>query len=259
MSIPLPGKTIVITGASSGIGMSTARACVRAGMHCVITARRENKLQTLANELGDACTVVVGDVTTDGFNQHLLEESGDVYAIFANAGHGLDQAILETDLSQFRELFNLNVFSAVELASLAGKQMEQRGEGHILFCASCLSKFATPQHGAYCASKSALEAVAKSMRMELPSKKMFVSTVHPIGTRTEFFDASAMRSGMQQSDFEKQAPSLLMQPPERVAKAVVHCLKKPKPEVWTSMSMRLISTAFSAFPRVASTLTKRFS
>ena len=100
-----------------------------------------------------------------------------------------------------RDLFELNVFAAIELASLAAMQMQSKGEGHILLCTSCLSKFATPYHGAYCASKSALEAFAKSMRMELKPDHIYVSTVHPIGTRTEFSDSSAKRSGKSESDF----------------------------------------------------------
>jgi hypothetical protein len=259
MKAPLEGKTILITGASSGIGAATARKCVQAGMQCVITARREEKLKTLSQELGDSCSFVVGDVTEDGFNEHLLEQSGDVYAVFANAGHGLDQTTLEYDHNQFRDLFNLNVFAAVELTALAAKQMAKNNRGHILLCASCLSKFATPSHGAYCASKTAIEAFATSTRMELKHKNIFVSTVHPIGTRTEFFDASATRSGKDGSAFEAQTPSWLMQPPEKVANAIVRCLHRPKPEVWTSTAMRLLSTVFAASPRLASTIITRFS
>jgi short-subunit dehydrogenase len=259
MKVPLEGKTILITGASSGIGTATAKACTKAGMRCVITSRREQKLKSLSQELGDSCSFVVGDVTEEGFNEHLLEQAGDVYAVFANAGHGLDQTTLEYDHNQFRDLFNLNVFAAVELASLAAKQMTKNKSGHILLCASCLSKFATPSHGAYCASKSAVEAFAKSSRIELKHKNIFVSTVHPIGTRTEFFDASATRSGKGGSTFESQTPSWLMQPPEKVANAIVRCLHRPKPEVWTSTAMRLLSTVFAASPRLASTIITRFS
>lgn len=259
MSVSLKGKTILITGASSGIGAATARACVDAGMKCVITARREDRLHQLASELGEQCVPIVGDVTQTGFNQHLLEQSGEVYAVFANAGHGIDQKIVDSNMSQFRGLFELNLFAAVELASLAARQMVELHRGHILLCASCLSKFATPQHGAYCASKSALEAVAKSMRIELKKDSVYVSTVHPIGTRTEFFDRSAMLSGKEISEFASQSPSWLMQPPEKVAKAVVRCLKRPRPEVWTCLPMRLISTVFTAFPRLAGMATQRLS
>ncbi len=259
MSISLEGKTIVITGASSGIGEATAKACVEAGMRCVITARREEKLKSLANQIGENCVAIPGDVTSEGFNKHLLDESGDVYAVFANSGHGLDQAIFDCNMDQFRELFELNVFAAVELASLASQQMVANNSGHILFCASCLSKFATPKHGAYCASKSALEAVAKSMRMELKKNSVYISTVHPIGTQTEFFHASALRSGKETSSFNSQSPSWLMQPSEKVADAVVRCLRRPKPEVWTNTTMRLLSTVFAASPRLASTIITRFS
>ncbi|MBT4530455.1 MAG: SDR family NAD(P)-dependent oxidoreductase [Phycisphaerae bacterium] len=259
MSIPLEGKTILITGASSGIGAATARACIAAGMKCVITARREDRLKTLCTELGGSCSYIAGDVTEEGFNQHLLDESGEVYAIFANAGHGLDQKIVDNNMEQFKELFRLNVFSAVELASLATKEMVKRKSGHIILNASCLSKFSVPHNSAYCGSKAAVEAIAKSMRIELKKNKVFVSTVHPIGTKTEFFKESSSRSGTEFSDFEKNSPAWLMQSPEKVADAVVRCLRRPKPEVWTSLPMRLISTLFTAFPRASGVTVNKFS
>ena len=67
-------------------------------MECVITARRKGELDALAGELGDACTAIVGDVTDEGFNQQLIEESGDLYAVYANAGHGIDQAVAGCDM-----------------------------------------------------------------------------------------------------------------------------------------------------------------
>jgi hypothetical protein len=261
MSLSLQGKTILITGASSGIGAATATACVTQGMRCVITARREDRLNTLADELGELCVPIAGDVTERGFNERLLEEAGDVYAVFVNAGHGLDQEMIDCSLDQFRgfrDLFELNVFAAVELASLAAHRMVENKSGHILLCASCLSKFATPQHGAYCASKSALEAVAKSMRMELKNSGVYVSSVHPIGTTTEFFENSASRSGVLESEFTRQVPSWSMQSPDKVAKAVVRCLRKPKPEVWTSLPMRGVSTFFAAFPSFSQRIIRRF-
>ncbi len=252
MAIDLRGRTIVITGASSGIGAATARACAEAGMRCVITARRRDRLDAIANELGDMCRVIPGDVTDPSINEELL--SCKPYAVFANAGHGLEQVMVDCDMPQFRELFEVNLFAAVELASQAAKQMVDQREGHILLCASCLSKFTIPQHAAYCASKSAMESVARGMRMELKSAGVHVTSVHPIGTRTEFFDTSAALSGRNHSDFIERTPKMFMQPPRRVAAAVVRCLRRPRPEIWTSHSMRLVSTLFSAFPRLAQAL-----
>jgi len=252
-------KTVLITGASSGIGEATARACARAGMNVVLTARRRKQLEALQEELGGTCKIIVGDVTDDGFNEKLLRASGNIDAVFINAGHGIDQDTLEMNMNDVRSLFELNVFAAIELASLCAKQFKKHGSGHIILCASCLSKFATPSHGAYCASKSAIEAFAKSMRMELKPSNIHVSTLHPIGTRTEFFNSSASRSGTEQSSFEERAPSWLMQSPDRVANAVVKCLRKPKPEIWTSLFMRTVSTLFSAFPRIAQFFASRFA
>ena len=107
MSIALAKKRILITGASSGIGAATAKACIAAGMECIITARRKDKLDALAGELGNACTAIVGDVTDEGFNQQLIEESGDLYAVFANAGYGIDQAVAGCDMHDVRALFKL--------------------------------------------------------------------------------------------------------------------------------------------------------
>ena len=110
MKVSLEGKSILITGASSGIGAATAHACVNAGMKCIISARREGLLKSLATDLGELCTYIAGDVTEEGFNKHLLNEAGDVYAIFANAGHGLNQKMINCDMKQLHELFELNFF-----------------------------------------------------------------------------------------------------------------------------------------------------
>jgi short-subunit dehydrogenase len=95
--------------------------------------------------------------------------------------------------------------------------------------------------------------------MELKQHSVHVSTVHPVGTHTEFFDVSALRSGKEKDDFSSQSPSWLMQPSEKVANAIVRSLRKPRPEVWTSLPMRLVSTTFTAFPRFASTIVSKFS
>ncbi len=259
MTTAAQGKTILITGASSGIGKATARVCVQSGMNVVLNARRRKKLEALQEELGSTCKIIVGDVTEEGFNEQLLRASGTIDALFINAGHGIDQDTLNMNMNDVRNLFELNVFAAIELASLYAKKFKEQGSGHIILCASCLSKFATPSHGAYCASKSALEAFSKSMHMELKPSGIHVSTLHPIGTRTEFFNSSASRSGKAYSSFEERTPTWLMQSPERVANAVIKCLHNPKPEIWTSVFMRIVSTLFSAFPRVAQFFALRFS
>jgi short-subunit dehydrogenase len=89
------------------------------------------------------------------------------------------------------------------------------------------------------------------MRIELAPRKIHVASVHPIGTWTEFSDAAARRSGKGAGEREGHTPGMFMQPPERVARAVIKCLKRPKPEVWTSFSARMFAGVLTMSPRFA--------
>ena len=77
-----------------------------------------------------------------------------------------------------------------------------------------------------------------------------MSSVHPVGTRTEFFEASARRSGKPEYSAKvvQNTPGFLMQPPEKVARAVVRCLRRPRPEVWTSFSTRFAAGLMTIWP-----------
>jgi short-subunit dehydrogenase len=90
------------------------------------------------------------------------------------------------------------------------------------------------------------------MRFELEPHGIEVSSVHPVTTMTEFFEQSAARSGLNASGRKvpDHAPKLFVQPPERVARAIVACLKRPRSEVWTSLLVRLSAGVITAFPWV---------
>src|SRR5690606_27161512 len=106
------------------------------------------------------------------------------------------------------------------------------GLRHMLVCSSSAAEFAPPLYAVYAATKAAQDMVCGAMRAELRGEELTVSSVHPVGTRTGFFDA-AQRSGSQAADpVLLNTPEMFMQSPETVAKAVVRCLRRPKPEVW---------------------------
>jgi short-subunit dehydrogenase len=116
---------------------------------------------------------------------------------------------------------------------------------------------AIPGYGAYCATKAAQWHVGRAMRHELKPLGIHVSTVHPIGTRTEFSQEVQRRSGGG-GDIVSNTPKAFIQPPERVARAVVACLRRPRTEVWTSLPGRLGLGALSTFPRLADHALDRF-
>ncbi|MCB9838653.1 MAG: SDR family NAD(P)-dependent oxidoreductase [Phycisphaeraceae bacterium] len=259
--IDLRDRSIVITGASSGIGRATAIECARAGMRVVAAARRPDRLDALVGAIhaqggqaqpfvvdvrdADACTAMI-EFTIDRF--------GACDTVFANAGVTLGKPTHETTDSQLRELFEINVFGSMNAVRPAVHRMIERGSGHLLFCSSVLALLSVPNHGAYTATKAAQHHLARAIRAELHGTGVHVSTVHPIGTRTELFEAAANKHGQY---LAHDPPKWLTQSPERVARAVLRCLKKPRPEVWTSQPARLAAALSNATPRLTDAIVRR--
>ncbi|MDP7070845.1 MAG: SDR family oxidoreductase [Phycisphaerales bacterium] len=246
--VQLDGKPIVITGGGSGIGAATASACAAAGMPVVLAGRRIEPLEATRQTIvaaGGKAHVVPADVTQGDHAAELLDaaasEFGPPWAVFANAGRGLDRAGHATTDEDVRSIFEVNFFAAHTLLTEAARRMlAARSGGHLLACASCVSKFSPPYHGAYAATKAAQDLFCQAMRLELAPSGIHVSTVHPITTTTEFFDVSARVSGRStERTGVHLTPKFFRQRPEQVANSILKCLRKPVPEVWTSVIVRL--------------------
>jgi short-subunit dehydrogenase len=268
-AIDLAGKPIAITGASSGIGLATAYACARAGMPVAVAARREDRLTEAVEKIraaGGKAIAVRTDVDKPEDCRALVDrtvsEFGSIYAMFANAGYGAFMPIATTPEQDLRAMFETNLWGTLNTIRPALDRMQQaspgQDRGHILICSSCLSKLALPNSAPYSATKAAQDHFGRSLRVELAPQGIHVSTVHPVGTTTEFFDKSKERSRVQR-DID-HSPRLLMQPPDRVANAVVACLRHPRGEVWTSFSTRWAFAATVAMPELRDwVMRKRFA
>lgn len=249
----------VVTGVSSGIGRSTAIEAARAGMDLVITGRRADRLAEAAKvieSLGRRVVSVVGDVTDEGFTERLLDEADRAFgrfdAVFANAGYGAERRVLDFSETEFRRMFEVNFFASAHLIRDAARRLlAARRPGHLLMCSSCVARFTLPGYGPYSATKAAQAMLCRSMRYELKEHGIEVSSVHPVTTTTEFFEVAADTKRTGRPSVAEHAPSYFVQPPERVARAVVRCLVRPRAEVWTSFSARLGAAIFTAFPSIA--------
>lgn len=257
MAIQLSGKPIIITGASAGIGRATAIACARAGMPVVVAARRVGKIEELVREIrhdgGRAESVVCDVANPDDCERAVavcLETFGSVYSVFANAGYGMEDHAHGCG-ERLRHIFETNFFGTMNSIRPAIPFMQRQGAGHVLICSSCVARFALPYYGAYAATKSAQHLMGRAMNLELRPFGVRVSTVHPIGTKTEFGDVVRAKSEVREDLIAKHTPALFMQTPERVARAVVKCLRRPRPEVWTSHFVRISMAFCAAFPRLA--------
>jgi uncharacterized protein len=267
MTRKLINKLIVITGASSGIGAATALACARAGMDTVLAARRVEKLDEVARQieaLGRRAFVVACDVTKDDDVKQLFEKSWETFgrldAAFANAGYGVFGAVLDTDLQTHRDIFETNYYGTLRTLQAATPYLRQTDAGlkHLFICSSVASEIGVPQFGAYCATKAAQDSIAGAMRAELADEGITVTSVHPVGTTTEFGDqARAQSTDKRAAKHGSNTPKAITQSAEHVANTIVRALRKPKPEVWPSPLARFAAALTTASPRLASWIMRR--
>lgn len=251
-TIELRNKVIAISGASSGIGAATAIACARAGMSVALCARREDRLAALVDDIrhaGGRAMGFVADVSDpaqcQAFIDKTIETFGSLYAVYANAGYGLEKPILDTSDRELRAIFETNFFGTLNLVRPAAALMlknqatsETEPRGHVLICSSCLARQTLPFYGAYCATKAAQHHIGRALRLELVTQRIAVSTVHPITTRTELFDLVKRKSGIQQLSHE--SPGWFTQSAESVGDRTVACLRKPKAELWPGVRGQLV-------------------
>lgn len=259
MKIDLAGRPIIITGASSGIGRATAVRCAAAGMPVVLAARRAEKLEEAVGEIraaGGRAEAVRADVTSradcDAMIAGCAEAFGPVYAVFANAGYGLEAAVHETDDERMRAIFETNVYGTINTYEAALPAMLAEGRGHILICSSSVARMALPYFGAYCATKAAQHHLGRAMAAELRTRGIFVSTIHPVGTKTEFGAVTNAASESGTGSLDSHTPRWMMQTADTVAGSIVRCLRRPKPEVWPTWSVlvRLGMAVTVAFPKL---------
>lgn len=255
-SIDLSGKPIAISGASSGIGRATALACAKAGMPVVVGARRLDRLEAVVAEIkaaGGRALAVACDVDQEADCRRLVETTveafGSIYAVFANAGFGLEGPVHELTDAQLEGIIRTNFFGTLWTVRPALAHMRKAGAGHVLICSSCVSKMGLPFHAAYSASKAMQDHIGRAMRIELAGEGIHVSTLHPIGVRTEFSERVAQKAGGQRQAV--RTPESMKQPPEHIAALVVASLRRPRGEIWTHLPTRLGMGLLTMLPGLA--------
>jgi len=169
--------TALVTGASGGIGQEIARALAARGAQVVLTGRRADVLEPLAQELRGRALAI--DLAERDAVQRLVEQAGEVELLIANAalpGTGMldDFTVAEVDRA-----LDVNLRAPVLLAKLLGEQMARRGHGHIVFISSLSGKAASPRGALYSATKFGMRGFALSLREDLKASGVGVSTIFP--------------------------------------------------------------------------------
>ena len=189
----------MVTGASAGLGAEFARLCAARGEALVLVARRRDRLEALAAELGGA-EIVAMDLAVPGASARLLAEIEQrrlhVDCLINNAGFGLVGRFAALPLARQREIIDLNIGALTELTHLVLPGMIERRSGRILNVASTAAFQAGPGFAVYFASKAFVLSFTEALHQELKGKGIKVSALCPGPTATEFGEVAGYRSNV---------------------------------------------------------------
>ena len=195
----LENRTALVTGASSGIGLATARLLASHGARVVLNARRREKLEAVAAETKGVA--VPGDVTDPAVRARLLEACGArVDILVNNAGYGEAGPVETVKEAAARRQLEVNFFAPAALMQAVMPLMRRQRSGRIVNISSVAGRFGYPLFGWYCASKHALEGLSDSLRLEGRPWGVHVSLIEPGPVETEFFDVTKSRAEGQIGD-----------------------------------------------------------
>src|SRR4051795_9122399 len=181
----LDDRIVIVTGASSGLGDRFARVLHAAGAHVVVAARRTERLEALAADLGERVDVVTCDVTSDADCARLIggtvERHGRVDLLVNNAGLGEPMNAEDEPVEHFRQVVDVNLNGLFVLSQLAGRQMIAQRSGVILNIASMLGLVASApiKQASYCASKGAVVNLTRELAAQWARKGVRVNALAP--------------------------------------------------------------------------------
>jgi short-subunit dehydrogenase len=250
---PLKEQTIVITGASSGIGLVTARMAAKEGAKVVVASRNTEALEQLAQEIknqGGQALAVTADV---GIEEDVARIAAAAIAEFGtfdtwvnNAGVSIFGTCEEVSIEDMRRMFDTVYWGAVYGSRIAVQHFKQRGEpGALINTGSFFGDRATPVQSTYCTAKHALHGWTDSLRMELEMENAPVSVtlVHPGRIDTPYNEHA-------QSYYEHQvAHRGMVYPPEAVAEAILFAAAHPKRDMFVGFQAKVLTVLGDLAPR----------
>jgi NADP-dependent 3-hydroxy acid dehydrogenase YdfG len=218
------GGVAVVTGASSGIGEATARALARDGFTVVVAARRKDRLEALAEEIGGRAVEV--DVTDDGSVEAFALQIPEARVLVNNAGGARGRDTVDTaSLEDWRWMFEVNVLGTIRVTKALLPALEASGDGHVVIMGSIAGFETYPGGGGYVAAKHAERAVARTLRLEVLGRPIRVTEVSPgLVGGTEF---SLVRYEGDEERARKVYEGLSPLQPEDVAACVAFAVTMP--------------------------------
>ena len=240
------GRTVLLTGASGGIGHAIARALHGAGAKLVLTGRRTDVLEALAAETGGRALAV--DLTDRDAVAQLAADHADVDVLVANAALPASGDLMSFDADQLDRALDVNLRAPIVLARVLGERMAARGSGHLVFVTSLSGKAGAPGSSVYSATKFGLRGFAQGLREDLRPRGVGVGTVTPGFIRD---------AGMMHESGAKLPTGVGTSSPEEVAAVLRNIERDPGEIVVAPRSLRAGAVLSSAFPNVSATVSRK--
>ncbi|HEY6772155.1 MAG TPA: SDR family NAD(P)-dependent oxidoreductase [Solirubrobacterales bacterium] len=217
------GRTALVTGASSGIGAATVRSLSAAGFDVVAAARRLERVEQVADEVGGGALRL--DVTDPESVVKVAEAVPEVSVLVNNAGGALGlEPVAEADEEHWREMYEANVMGVMRMTKALLPKLERSGSGHIVVIGSVAGVEVYPGGGGYTAAKHAAHAVTETLRLELLGRPIRVTEVAPGMVETEF---SLVRFGGDRAKADAVYEGTTPLTGEDVADAITYVVTRP--------------------------------
>jgi short-subunit dehydrogenase len=263
MARKLHDMVVVITGASAGIGRQLATDLHARGARLVLSARRLELLHQLNQALDGAHLCVRCDVSIQEDCERLIGESvsrfGRIDTLVANAGFGVPAPLHEQAANDVEAMFRTNVYGTIDCARAAAKVMLAQPardgfRGQIMTVSSGAARRGLPYMGVYSATKAAQLSLTEAMRIELEPDAIALTSVHPIGTETDFFTVAEslgrvkIQSAMRRSHRQSAA---------HVVRRMIRAIERPAREVWPHRLTRWAVALNALFPSIGDAVMRR--
>lgn len=242
----LEGKTIFVTGASSGIGRGTAIECAKMGAKIVLSGRNEARLQeTLSSLEGDGHVILCGDLNSEDTRKEIADKMSALNGVVHCAGISMIQMAKYMDQSSLEGIFETNVFSPLMLNTLLLKKKKIQKNSSIIFISSISGVYRSQiGEGSYGATKAALAGYAKSLALELSAQGIRVNTIHPGVVETPLLEVSNGTFGEAELNALLQKyPLKRFGQPEDIAKCAIYLLSDASS--WMTGSNILLDGGFT--------------
>ncbi len=246
-------KTVLITGASSGIGRELAHTFAKNNYNLILTARRKERLEDIKKDIEKTLSVSVQviqlDLAASGSAELLYKKTNGIRVdiLINNAGVGVYGDFKEIDMEKEEKMLILNIITLTKLTRLFAGDMIKAGQGNIVNIASTAAFQAVPLMASYSASKAYVLNFSEAIAHELKKYNITVTTICPGATRTEFADVASMnKSIFKNAPTAKELAEFTYKEMAKGKTIAIHSLKNRIMTFGTRFSPRKLNTAIAA-------------